>query len=90
MTSPRKVKEVQRLTRRITVLNIFVSRATNKCLPFFKILKKAKYFTWTEESEEAFTCLKAYLSSMPLLSKLVAGETLLLYLVVSNTKVSEA
>ena len=39
MTPPRNVKEVQRLTRRVAVLNRFVSRATNKCLPFFKTLK---------------------------------------------------
>ena len=39
MTSPRTVKEVQKLTRRIAALNRFVSRATDKCLPFFKTLK---------------------------------------------------
>ena len=39
MTSPRTVKEVQKLTGRITALNRFVSRATDKCLPFFKTLK---------------------------------------------------
>ena len=52
MTSPRNVKEVQRLTGRVATLNRFVSRATNKCLPFFKTLKQA--FQWTEECEEAF------------------------------------
>ena len=39
MTSPRNVKEVQRLTRRVAALNRFISRATDKCLPFFKALK---------------------------------------------------
>ena len=39
MASPRIVKEVQKLTGRIAALNRFVSRATNKCLPFFKTLK---------------------------------------------------
>ena len=41
MTSPRTVKEVQKLTGRIVALNRFVSRATDKCLPFFKTLKQA-------------------------------------------------
>ena len=41
MTSPKTVKEVQKLTRRIATLNKFVSKATNKCLPFFKTLKQA-------------------------------------------------
>ena len=37
--SPKTVKEVQKLTGRIATLNRFVSRATNRCLPFFKTLK---------------------------------------------------
>ena len=41
MASPRTVKEVQKLTGRIVALNRFVSRATEKCLPFFKTLKQA-------------------------------------------------
>ena len=52
MTLPKTVKEVQKLTRRITALNRFISRATNKCLPFFKILKQA--FAWIDECETAF------------------------------------
>ena len=39
MTSPMKVKELQKLTRRIATLNRFISKATDKCLPFFKTLK---------------------------------------------------
>ena len=35
MTSPKIVKEVQKLTRRIATLNRFVSKVTDKCLPFF-------------------------------------------------------
>ena len=40
MSSPRTVKEVQSLTGRIVALNRFVSKTTDKCLPFFKTLKK--------------------------------------------------
>ena len=39
MMSPKTIKEVQKLTGRIAALNKFVSKATNKCLPFFKTLK---------------------------------------------------
>ena len=52
MTSLRSVKEVRRLTGQIAALNKFVSRAIDKCLPFFKTLKQA--FQWTEECEVAF------------------------------------
>ena len=52
MASPRTIKEVQKLTGRIAALNKFVSRATDKCLPFFKTLKQA--FAWTSECEAVF------------------------------------
>ena len=35
MSPPKNVKEVQSLNRRVATLNKFVSRATDKCLPFF-------------------------------------------------------
>ena len=38
MATP-KVKEVQKLTESIAALNRFVSKAMDKCLPFFKTLK---------------------------------------------------
>ena len=86
MTLPKTVKEVQKLTRRITALNRFISRATNKCLPFFKILKQA--FAWIDECETAFQELKRYLSNPPLLSPSKQGESLYLYLAMSETVVS--
>ncbi|XP_059436575.1 uncharacterized protein LOC132169575 [Corylus avellana] len=88
MQSPKNVKQVQQLTGRIAALNRFISRSTDKCLPFFKILRKA--FEWSEECEQAFEQLKTYLVSPPLLSRAVPGETLYLYLAVSPTAVSAA
>ena len=63
MASPSSIKEVQRLTGRIAALSRFVSRASDKCQPFFQILKKA--FRWDARCEEAFAALKTYLSSPP-------------------------
>ena len=88
MTSPKTVKEVQKLTGRIAALNRSVSKATDKCLPFFKTLKQA--FAWTIECEVAFQELKRYLSNPPLLSLSKQGEDLYLYLAVSATVVSAA
>ena len=76
------------MTRRIAGLNKFVSRAIDKCLPFFKTLKQV--FQWTEKCEVAFQDLKEYLSKPPLLSPSVEGEDLFLYLAVSQTVVSSA
>ena len=88
MSLPRTTKEVQSLTGRVAALNRFVSKATNKYLPFFKTLKKV--FAWTEECETAFQELKHYLSNPPLLSLSKEGEDLFLYLAVSVTAVSAA
>ena len=86
MVSPRIVKVFQKLTGRIAALNRFISRATDKCLPFFKTLKKA--FAWTDECEAAFQDLKRYLSNPPLLSLAKQGEDLYLYLAASATTVT--
>ena len=88
MTPPRNVKEVQSLNGKFAVLNRFVSRATDKCLPFFRMLKKS--FEWTDECQLAFEELKAYLSTPPLLSPSQPGEELFLYLAVSPAAVSAA
>ena len=88
MTSPRNVKEVRSLNGKVVVLNRFVSRARDKCLPFFHTLKKS--FEWTAEYQQAFKDLKAYLSYPPLLSPSKPGEELFLYLVVSSVAVSTA
>ena len=68
MEVPKSVKDVQRLAGRLAALTRFVSRSTDRSLPFFKILKGIKKFEWTKECEEAFTQLKAYLTQPPLLS----------------------
>ena len=84
MEPPKNIKEVQSLTGRVVALNKFVSKATDKCLPFFKILKRV--FEWTDECQEAFQDLKAYLTMVPLLSPSILGEELYLYLAVSHMR----
>ena len=86
MPSPSGIKEVQRLTGRIAALSQFVSRASDKCQPFFQVLKKA--FQWDTKCEEAFSALKTYLSSPPILVSPTEGELLTLYLAVSDFSTS--
>ena len=50
MLSPLNTKEVQRLTGRIAALSRFVSKSSDKCQPFFQILKKA--FQWDAHCED--------------------------------------
>ena len=44
---PRTVKVVQSLNEKVAALNRFVFKATDKCLPFFRVLRKS--FEWTDE-----------------------------------------
>ena len=60
----------------------------DKCLPFFRILKKS--FEWTDECQKAFKDLKKYLSSPPLLSPSMPGEELYLYIAVLQAAVNAA
>ena len=82
MPSPSSIKEVQRLTGRLAALSRFVSRASDKCQPFFQVLKKA--FQGDTKCEEAFSALKTYLSSSPILVSPIEGVLLTLYLAVSD------
>ena len=76
------------MNRKVAALNRFVSKATDKCLPFFRVLKKS--FEWTDECQKAFEDLKKYLLSPPLLSPSVPGEELYLNIAVSQAVVSAA
>ena len=50
---PRRIKDVQRLNGCITALGRFISRLSERALPFFKLLKKKGPVEWTPEAEEA-------------------------------------
>ena len=86
MTPLKNTKEMQSLNGRVATLNRFISKATDKCLHFFKTLKKA--FEWTNECQKAFEELKVYLASPPLLNPSKLAEEFSLYLAVSPTVVS--
>ena len=88
MAPPRNIKEVQSLNDKVVVLNRFMSRASDKCLPFFHMLKTS--FEWMAECLQVFDDLKAYLSSPPLLSPSKLGEELFLYMTISLAIVSAA
>ncbi|KAK4383688.1 hypothetical protein Sango_2753700 [Sesamum angolense] len=79
MKAPANVNEVQKLTERI-VLSRFISKAVEKSLSFFKVLRKAKNFEWDTLCQQAFEKLKKYPAELPLLVKPIRGDTLYLYL----------
>lgn len=85
---PTATKQVQMLTGKTAALNRFISKSSDKCKPFFSLLKKATDFLWTEEYEVALANLKQYLITAPVLSNPVPREELFLYFAVSEHAVS--
>ena len=88
LPSPKNTREVQRLTGRIAALNRFISRSTDKCLPFYQLLRANKRFEWDDACKKAFAELKQYLMTLPVLAKPEEGETLYLYVSVTGSAIS--
>jgi hypothetical protein len=58
-----------------------IARSGEKALPFFKLMKRTGKFEWTPEDDKAFTELKRYLTSPPIMVAPTFREPLLLYIV---------
>lgn len=86
----KKPKNPRSLNGRVITLSRFISKATDKCVPFFDQVKKGQNFEWNEKCEIAFENLKDYLVSTPILSKLVTCENLYIDLVVTDQAISVA
>ncbi|KAL2526312.1 nynrin [Abeliophyllum distichum] len=80
--------DLQSLTGRAAASSHFISKSTDKCLHFFKALKRKKRFEWTTECDDTFQALKQYLGKVSLLSKPSKGEPLMLFLAISEEAIS--
>jgi hypothetical protein len=90
MEAPTTIKDVQKLTGYMEALNRFISRLGERELPFFKLLKCQEKFQWMEEAEQALQDLKQHLQSPPVLTALLPGEDLLLYIAATTHVVNSA
>jgi hypothetical protein len=88
MSPPRSPKEVRCLAGKMAALNRFISRSAERCLPFFKVLRKTSLFEWSDECQKAFEELKDYLADLSLLTKPGADEPLYLYISVGLVAIS--
>ncbi|CAL1353738.1 unnamed protein product [Linum trigynum] len=88
LAPPRTPKEVQGLTGRLAALGRFIPRASDRGAPFFKVLKKASKFKWTEECSRAFDDLKKVLTAPTVTTAPKSKEVLYLYIAVSHIAVS--
>jgi hypothetical protein len=90
MEPPSTKKGAQRLAGRLASLNRFISRPTERNLPFFEILKSAEVFQWGPAQQKAFEELKQYLNDLTTLTPPTPGAPLLLYVAASHAAVSAA
>ncbi|GJY03263.1 reverse transcriptase domain-containing protein [Tanacetum coccineum] len=83
LQSPRTLKEVQSLNEKLASLNRFLSKSTEKSLPFFKTLKnciKKSAFQWKVEAKKAFQEMKQCIAELPMLTAPKPKEELIMYL----------
>ncbi|GJU03104.1 reverse transcriptase domain-containing protein [Tanacetum coccineum] len=81
--SPKCLKDVHKLNGKLASLNRFLSKSTEKSLPFFKTLKKCTKksdFQWTAEAEVAFKQMKKLIAELPTLTAPMKIEELIVYL----------
>jgi ribonuclease HI len=87
MQPPSNRKEVQRLTGRIASLNRFISKAAERSLPVFKVLRANTTFQWGTEQQQAFEDLRNYLEEAAVMSKPSPKADLLLYIAATDTAI---
>jgi hypothetical protein len=88
--APTCIKDVQKLTGCMAVLNRFISKLGERGLPFFKLLKHQEKFVWTREADQALDQLKDLLSKPSVLTAPLKKEQLLHYLAATTHVVSSA
>ena len=88
--APSYRKEVQQLMGQLAALGRFISRFIDRLMPFFTTLGGANRARWNEECDRAFIQIKQYLAKPPILVSPDTGETLFVYLAVSDIVVSAA
>uniref|UniRef100_A0A803PU77 Reverse transcriptase domain-containing protein n=1 Tax=Cannabis sativa TaxID=3483 RepID=A0A803PU77_CANSA len=71
---PRTIRDIQKLTGKIAALSRFISKLSNKSLPFYDLLRGNRKFSWDEKCQLALETLKRYLTTPPVLSKLARGN----------------
>ena len=74
----------------MVALSRFISCLGKKGLPFFKLLKASKRFSWSEEADTAFEQLKLFLTKPSIMTASKPDKTLLIYIAATSHVVSTA
>nr|GEW61950.1 reverse transcriptase domain-containing protein [Tanacetum cinerariifolium] len=91
LSSPKCLKNVQKLNGKLASLNRFLAKSAEKSLPFFKTLKKytkKSDFHWTAEAEEAFKQMKQLIAELSMLTAPMEKEELVVYLAAAKETIN--
>ncbi|GKC54298.1 reverse transcriptase domain-containing protein [Tanacetum coccineum] len=91
LLSPKCLKDVQKLNGKLASLNRFLSKSTEKSLPFFKTLKictKKSNFQWTAEAETTFKQMKKLIAKLHMLTAPKEKEEVIVYLAAAKEVIS--
>ncbi|GJR48846.1 reverse transcriptase domain-containing protein [Tanacetum coccineum] len=91
LKTPKMLKDIQSLNRKLAALSRFLSKGAEKSLPLFKALKSytdKKTIQWTTDVEEAFQKLKKFMEILPTLTAPIKGEVLVIYHATSTKSIS--
>jgi len=67
MPQPRNVKELRGLIGRLQFIRRLISQHSQRCKPFYDLLKGGVQFNWNNKYQKAFDELKQYLLNPPVL-----------------------
>ena len=87
MPPPKNLKELRGLIGQLQFIRRFISQHSQRCRPFYELLKGGAHFDWNDKCQQAFDRLKRYLSSPPILKPPIPRKTLILYVLVIDDSI---
>jgi hypothetical protein len=72
----------------MVALSQFISKSSERGMPFYKLLCKADGFQWDDHAIATFIKLKQYIKSLPTLVPSKEDDVLLLYVVATEAIIS--
>ena len=86
MSPPKNIKELRGLIGRLQFIRRFISQYSQRCRPFYELLKGRVHFDQNDKCQQAFDGLKSYLSS-PILKLPIPRKPLILYVSVIDDSI---
>ena len=87
MSPLENLKELRGLIGLLLFIRRFTSQHSQRCRPFYELLKGRVHFDWNDKCQQAFDGLKSYLSSPLVMKPPIPRKPLILYVLVIDDSV---